>query len=93
MDLLKVQKGANYCDLTISSLSESNNDICIQNENHDQVSIETPSSSVSDPDRIISPDPDPYQEALIWIRVPKQIVINSHTNQPKLYKYNFFLKN
>ena len=35
--------------------------------------------------RIIWPDPDPYQEMLIWIRVPKkQIVINSHTNQPKL---------
>ena len=34
--------------------------------------------------RIIWPDPDPYQETLIWIRVPKQIVINSHTNQPKL---------
>ena len=29
-------------------------------------------------------DPDPYQETLIWIRVPKKIVINSHTNQPKL---------
>ena len=30
-------------------------------------------------------DPDPYQETLIWIRVPKRkIVINSHTNQPKL---------
>ena len=29
--------------------------------------------------RIIDPDPDPLQETLIWIRVPKKIVINSHT--------------
>ena len=29
-------------------------------------------------------DPDPYQETLIWIRVPKKNVINSHTNQPKV---------
>ena len=36
--------------------------------------------------RIIGPDPDPdpLQERLIWIRVAKEIVINSHTNQPKL---------
>ena len=34
--------------------------------------------------RIIWPDPDPYQGTLIWIQVPKKIVINSHTNQPKL---------
>ena len=34
--------------------------------------------------RIIGQDPDPYQETLIWIRVPKKIVINLHTNQPKL---------
>ena len=35
--------------------------------------------------RIIGPDPDldPLQETLIWIRVQKKIVINSHTNQPK----------
>ena len=30
-------------------------------------------SSVSDP------DPDPLKETLIWIRVPKKIVITSHT--------------
>ena len=43
---------------------------------------------VSDPDpgriRIIGQDPDPYQETLIWIRVPKKNLINLHTNQPKL---------
>ena len=32
--------------------------------------------------RIIGPDPYSLQETLI--RVPKKIVINSHTNQPKL---------
>ena len=36
-----------------------------------------PKTSVSDPDPVGSvlladPDPDPYQETLIWIRVPKQ---------------------
>ena len=33
---------------------------------------------------VLDPDPDPHQETLIWIRVQKKIVINSHTNQPKL---------
>ena len=28
--------------------------------------------------------PDPHQEMLIWVRVPKKIVINSHSNEPKL---------
>ena len=31
-----------------------------------------------------SADPDPHQETLIWILLQKKIVINSHTNQPKL---------
>ena len=34
--------------------------------------------------RIIWPVPDPLQETLIRIRVAKKIVINSHTNRPKL---------
>jgi hypothetical protein len=44
--------------------------------------------------RIIGPDPvpDPLKETLIWIRVPKKIVINSLTNQLKILKIYFFLK-
>ena len=43
-----------------------------------------PVGSVFWPDQ--DPDPDPLQETLIWIRVAKKIVINSHKNQPIFLK-------
>ena len=35
------------------------------------------------------PDPDPLQETLIWIRVPKKIVIKLKITTKKKHRYEF----